>query len=327
MRRMAFVLILVAVGVLTSIAAAQPARQTARQALLETFFGKPGSLEKHLPQATLTALHQVDNGGSQFDFFSMMTHQLTTQGQVQTFDAGSTLLSFEDPRTQSKLQVNIEKDDLRGDEDEIELSFLAEKNGQPQNTHMMPRLTFLMKSEAGIWRVTEVSFRITIPLADPAFLKSMVDGIKQRQSMMASNSATFHSVTGEEAGAPTMRAANESGAVASLRTILTAEVTYAATYPRQGYTCFLSDLDGFGRGDPNEHQAMLIDSRLAGGRTRGYVFRISGCTTSPVTHFEIIAVPAEGNTGRSFCSDESGAIRSSPTGSGPACVHSGSPLQ
>ena len=57
MRRMGFVVVLVAVGVLTTITMAQPAPQTARQALLETFFGTLGSLEKHLPQAMLAALH------------------------------------------------------------------------------------------------------------------------------------------------------------------------------------------------------------------------------------------------------------------------------
>jgi len=326
MRRVAGIL----VGVLcvcTASVTAQPARQTARQALLEAFFGKPGSLEKHLPQAMLTALHQVDTNSSQLDMISMMTHQLTAQGQVQTFDAGSTLVSFEDPRTQSKFQINIEKDDLRGDEDEIELSFYTEKNGQAQDSHITPRLSFLMKSEAGVWRVNEISFRITVPLADPAFLKSMVDGIKQRQAMMAANSGPFHNSAASESASGPMQAANESGAVAALRTILTAEVTYAATYPGQGYTCFLSDLDGFGRGEANEHQAMLIDSRLAGGRKNGYVFRISGCTTTPVTHFEIIAVPAEGNSGRAFCGNESGVIRFAPNGSAASCVHSGAVLR
>ena len=38
-------------------ALAQPAPQTARQALLEMFFSKtPGTFEKHLPQATRAAL-------------------------------------------------------------------------------------------------------------------------------------------------------------------------------------------------------------------------------------------------------------------------------
>jgi hypothetical protein len=49
-----------------------------------------------------------------------------------------------------------------------------------------------------------------------------------------------------------------------MRAILTAEIAYATSY--QGcFTCTLSDLDGFGGGEPNEHQAMLINSGLASG--------------------------------------------------------------
>ena len=41
-------------------ASAQPAPQTARQALLEMFFSKtPGTFEKHLPQATRAALRKA----------------------------------------------------------------------------------------------------------------------------------------------------------------------------------------------------------------------------------------------------------------------------
>src|SRR4029077_8992313 len=46
---------------LTSLSAsAQPAPQTARQALLEMFFSKtPGTFEKHLPQATRAAMRKA----------------------------------------------------------------------------------------------------------------------------------------------------------------------------------------------------------------------------------------------------------------------------
>ncbi len=309
-------------------AMAQPAHQTARQALLEMFFGQSGSFEKHLPKVTLAALNQVNGGTSQLAMFSMIASQMTKQATLQTFEAGSTLLSVEDPKAQSKLEVNIEKDDLRGNEDEIELSFRAEKNGVVQDSHMSPRLTFLMKSEAGVWKMYDISFRITVPLADPEFLKSVVDNMKQRQAMMASAATSAPAPTPNvyTTSGTLVPPANESGAVASLRTILTAEITYATTYPARGYTCFLSDLDGFGQGTPNEHQAMLIESRLASGKKNGYVFTIAGCGSDPATHFQIIAVPASGQ-GRAFCSDESAVIRFATNGSGETCVHSGRPLQ
>jgi hypothetical protein len=85
-------------------------------------------------------------------------------------------------------------------------------------------------------------------------------------------------------------------------------------------------LDGFGHGSPNEHQAMLIESRLASGKKNGYVFTVAGCGSDPVMHFQIVAVPASGQ-GRAFCSDESAVIRFASNGSGEACLHSGRPLQ
>src|SRR3984885_11946392 len=79
--------------------------------------------------------------------------------------------------------------------------------------------------------------------------------------------------------------------LASMRTILTAEITYANTYPTVGFTCTLSDLDGFGGGQPNEHQAMLINSGLASGKRYGFVFTLSGCGAAPASAFHLTAVP------------------------------------
>ena len=49
-------------------------------------------------------------------------------------------------------------------------------------------------------------------------------------------------------------AANEASAVASIRTITTAETAYAQTYPSIGYTCTLSDL-----GPPASGQGLELD--------------------------------------------------------------------
>jgi len=114
--------------------------------------------------------------------------------------------------------------------------------------------------------------------------------------------------------------------LAAVRTILTAETTYAATYPAVGYTCALSDLDGFGGGEPNEHQAMLIGSGLAGGRQHGYTFALSGCTASPAARFQLVATPSGEAFGRrTFCADQTGVVRSSADAA--SCVNNGTPVQ
>lgn len=123
--------------------------------------------------------------------------------------------------------------------------------------------------------------------------------------------------------------ANEASAVAGVRTLNTAEITYAASFPGDGFTCALSDLGGMGSGTgPSEHQAMLIDPRLASGRKNGYVFTLSGCNGTPASRYSLTAVPADPSSGtRAFCSDESAAIRFSADGKVASCLSAGKPLQ
>jgi len=113
-------------------------------------------------------------------------------------------------------------------------------------------------------------------------------------------------------------AANESSAVASVRTLNVAEVTYNTTYPDKGFTCTLSELGGDEGGTPNAHQAMLIDHVLASGRKSGYVFSIQGCTVQNgvIVSYEIEAHPVTLNqTGtRAFCSFEDSVVRVQPSG-------------
>jgi hypothetical protein len=126
-----------------------------------------------------------------------------------------------------------------------------------------------------------------------------------------------------------MSASNEASAVGEVRTLNTAEVTYAAAFPAHGFTCALADLGGMGSGGgPSEHQAMLIDPRLSSGRKNGYVFKLSGCDGTSASRYSISAVPADPNSGtRAFCSDESAVIRVSPDGQAASCLSVGKPLQ
>jgi len=311
-------------------ASAQPAPQTARQALLEMFFSKtPGTFEKHLPQATRAALQKsrATTGPSMLDGFSVITGQLTARGiQLQTFEAGPTLMSIEDPQAHSKFEITVERDDLRGDDDEIELAFHGYKDGETQNAGAKVRLTLTMKQEAGSWQLNEVMVAVGVSLTDPALLKALATGFKganAASSQMSANPPSTVTVTS------TMRTANETSALSGIRTIHTAEVSYAATYPEHGFTCTLSDLGGMGGGGgSNEHQAMLIDPRLAAGRKNGYVFTLSGCDGNPASRYSISATPADPSSGTSaFCSDESAVIRFSADGKPGSCLSAGTPVR
>lgn len=293
------------------------APQTARQALIEMFFSKSsGTFVKHLPSATRAALEKAGQIAA-LQQYSVMASQLQTQGQnVKTFETGSVLLSAENPKTEQKFEITVENDALRGDQDTIDLSFQVYKNGQAQRTPFMPQMTLLMKQEAQFWTLNEISLTIHLPLADPDLLKAITE------KMTPQSGATISS----RPEIAVQAAGSDAAVVAAMRTILTAETTYFSTYPAVGYTCTLSSLDGFGGGQPNEHQAMLINSGLASKRY-GFVFTLSGCAGPPASGFQLTAAPHGNNYGRkAFCSDQSGVIRSSSDGNPATCLASGTPL-
>ena len=298
--------------------------QTARQALMEMFFSKtPGTFVKHLPAATRAAL---DKSGAlaSMQQYSAMLNQLQAQGQnVQTFETGSVLVSTDDPKTGAKAEVTVENDALRGDTDDIEVTFHMYKNGQEQPSPFRSMFTFTMKQEAEIWTLNEISFTIHVPLADPGFLKIISE--KMKPQTVASGSPTPITARPEVSG---QTAGSDAMVVAAMRTIVTAEKTYASSYPAVGFTCSLSSLDGFGGGEPNEHQAMLINSGLASGKKFGFVFTLSECSGNPATSFRLTAAPNSYTFGRkTFCADQSGLIRSSQDANAASCTATSTPVQ
>jgi hypothetical protein len=301
--------------------------QTARQALMEMFFSKtPGTFVKHLPAATVSALEK-SGALATLQQYSALAGQFQTKGKTfETFETGSVMLAAEDLQSGQKFEMTVENDALQGDEDDVEVSFQTYKEKQLQRTPYMPRMTFVMKMEADGWKLNEIRLTIRLPLADPDFLKSITEGMKAR-------TAAASSPTQPQVQMSTTTFGADVSVLAAMRTILTAEATYNSTYGRVGYTCTLSDLDGFGGGEPNEHQAMLIASGLASGKKYGYVFALSGCAGTPATGFHLVATPAPAGYGgssfgrRAFCSDQSGAIRSSADGNPATCLASGVPAQ
>jgi type II secretory pathway pseudopilin PulG len=116
-------------------------------------------------------------------------------------------------------------------------------------------------------------------------------------------------------------AANEASAVGSVRTVNTAQVVYATTYPKRGYAPNLASLGPDPRG-PNAgstDHAGLINETLANASCTGnawctksgYHFRVTAdCTQQSCKEYVVVATPVDSNTGvRSFCSTSDGVIR------------------
>jgi len=306
----------------TTLLAQETARppQNARQALLDMFFGKAGSMERHLPEATRKAIREASDGGPNFmQQISMASAAMNAPDtRIQKFETGSTLLSVENTKTFTKFEAIVDKDDLSGDEDNIQVSFQMYNNGKIEKNPVLPAMNFLMKQEKNVWRLSEISLTIRVALADPDLLKLMVEGSKARRlttiSAVSQENGNGNGNGGfGDSTAPStpIPHADETSAIAAMRSILAAEKIYSSTYHYVGFTCQLSDLDGFGQGTPNEHQAMLIESRLASGKKRGYLFAISGCGTTPNQHFQLTARPADNAPGRTFCADETTTIHTS----------------
>ena len=123
-------------------------------------------------------------------------------------------------------------------------------------------------------------------------------------------------------------AANHASAVGSLRTINTAEITYASTY-NTGYSTTLDQLGPPATGaTPSLAAAGLIDSVLAITKVKsGYAFAYTPAAAvgGRIEEYTLTAAPSSLNTtGTNFYfTDQSGVIRVNP---GAAATAASSPL-
>ncbi len=272
--------------------------QTARRALIEMLLGHaPDHLEKHLPEVTRETFKNIEGAGGQnvFAAFSLLANQSNNDKEkFETFDAGPVLLTAKDipGGNYNQVDVTVERDDLIGDEDQIELAVRVSRSGKEEALPFIPRATFSMKMESNIWRLNEIGFAVRLPLADPAFLKSMLEH---------------------------QRTQNEQMTQWSMQSVIAAEKSYQSAQGR--FTCSLSALGSSGKEPGAARRIYLYDPQLAGGKKNGYVFAISGCDPA---HYQLVAEPAVLDSGQhAFCSDESGTLRASTDGKASSCLSSG----
>jgi prepilin-type N-terminal cleavage/methylation domain-containing protein len=136
-------------------------------------------------------------------------------------------------------------------------------------------------------------------------------------------------------------AANEGATVASLRTLITAQMTYTGQYPTVGYAATLKAL-GPAAGPPDATASDIIDAQLASGLKSGYGYQSTGgtdgCTAPDAAFtnfvsaglnmtFEIYACPQlQNRTGiRNFCTSDQGILRQGADPSTPCDLTSASP--
>jgi len=299
---------IIALLTVSVVAAAQtqpPPPQTARQAVLEMFFSKtPKAMQKHLPDEALDIFAKTDPGLTPMILsqISSIQQQATMGGKhLETFEVGPLLLTSESTEGahQQRIEIAVDRDDLSGDEDQIELSMRVYKDGALDKMPVLPNLILDMKQEKDIWRLSQITVAIHIPLTDPDYVKGIAESMrKTRQRML------------------------EMGAIGTLQSLKGAEVSFQKSTSR-GYTCNLPDLGKAGE--------LAATGRMFGQNTddgsekrSDYVFKITDCSSSA---FHITAEPAKGGAAkRAFCIDESAQPRFADDGKGSTCISSGKQL-
>ena len=298
------VLCLVAIANAQTAEPAAKPKQTARQALLEMFFGqKPDAFEKHLPAAMHDFLKARPGGVSVNDLLLGVNEIRQAGREVETFDEGPVLVHAHDPRTEQNAVVAVESESDRGDEYEIRLAISPYRNGRPLPLPFAATLICMMKMDSEVWRLDDLQLKLHLPVGDPDFLTSL----------------------GQRIGAGKVEA-QEGAALRGLRGIVTAEVSYAAAFPNVGFACSLSDLGGSGAAEPSPHAGMMMESGFSNA-VEGYTFSVADCSGNPRNHFQIVAIPQNTEDGqRAFCEDESGKLRYAEDGEAAACLSSGQPV-
>lgn len=274
-----------------------PAPPSARQAIIEMFFSdSPVNIFKHLPEATKAALM---NGGEGLAFGpTSIASDLKRQGKTfQVYEAGPVLVSSTDSRTEEKFEVAIDRDDLIGDQDEIDLSFHNFRNGQEQAlSNFLPRVNLKLGMEGGAWKLRELAFNLRLPLDDPDFLKALKEIFQDRQRV-------------------------NDPAVSSLILLNMAETRYKSLHPERGFTCSLSELGTIRFGNAS-NSPPVIDSVLSSGTKDGYKFAITSCGSQPVSTYQLSASPTEAGK-PAFCTDQAGVLKSAADGQAATCLTSG----
>ena len=282
-----------------------PPPQSARQALIEMFLCKgENDLAKHLPDITRKALIHKDESPESSIVLRIAAagRSMAAPGRtLETFDTGPNILVTEQS-DHERVEVAVEHDSLMGDQDEIELSVHAYKDGQEENLPVIPRLIFTMKQEKDVWQLTEITVAGHIPLTDPDYLK----GLRKQQDE-----------------------ANEQMAQMRMNMIVNGQKAYSAAHPEIGYACALPSLvpqKTESTGDEAEATASF-DPGQGSEQWNGYRFTLTGCGGTPSLKYRLAAVPIDSESqGKIFCADESGKVRFLTSGKPSSCFSSGQEL-
>ncbi len=288
MRRLIFLCVLL-IGLATSVSAQSYPEV---EALLDAFLAKdPDAVLKHLPESVRKAVSEMTPAERAETARGFMLGEVVRRegGIVTRLENDKALIRIEHIDTESDersvgLEILLDKRVSDGYEAILRFKMRSLDAARPDS----PRdLVVWMRFEEGEWRVTSAQFVDSrgIDLDSPEFVKNL-----------RHNRAAVY----------------ESSALGAIRSINTACVTYASTYPDVGFPPKLDALGGADREPTSEHSELLDSSLTSSPYERsGYRFSYHPVGGSPTERYTATARPIQfGTTGtRSFFTDESGVIR------------------
>jgi hypothetical protein len=295
--------------------------QSPRQALLEMLSGRDEDFKKHLTvevQEKLGDWLKTAAPGSANPIQAMNQARAAGGDNLQTFDDGPIFFSLNNPQRNERLEVRIDGDELHGDQDEMQLSLHALRNGVEQEVPVRIRLALAWKQQQGIWRVNAITMSATVPVGDPRIL--------DKSWWVPPAIGTIGAAATPDATSTPANAVPKMTPMRSVRLIGIAEGVYSKKHPDIGYTCLLSELVNIGKGLDNGESYTFLDPEFAGGVYNGYKFVLRGCIGKPAKSFQITAEPVSG-AGKAYCTDTSMELRASDDGRGSSCMSSGKPVR
>ncbi|HSS95673.1 MAG TPA: type IV pilin protein, partial [Terriglobales bacterium] len=267
------------------------------------------AFEKHMPEHVLEVFNKADSGWARTYMgpLSELQRQATTEGQhLETFETGPILLSGETMQAnhQQRMEVTVERDDLSGEDDQMELALHIYKDGMPDKLPVVPNLILDMKQERDIWRLSQITVALHIPLSDPDYIDGIAEDMRKNHQRML-----------------------EFGALGIVQQMKEKEL--ARQKKSAGFTCNISELGFAPEASTSPTYAAMVqppaDAQTNNPPAKDYSFKISDCSASA---FQITAEPMKGSAARrSFCIDQAGTPKFSNDGKASTCTSSGRPIE
>jgi hypothetical protein len=310
--------------VVSSLAAGQqkPAPgQTPRQAILEMLSGGEEKFKRHLTSEVQQKLDDLSKASPSNSTAAINPTQLLSMikasdsSKFDTFETGRILFAFNDAAKHERFEVHVVGEDLRGAQDDMELSVHSFRSGVEEPMPVVLRFLVTMKQQGSTWRLDALTVSVRLPVGDPRIFDKAFWN-QGSFAAAAGNTMPLADPVMNEPATPRMTP------MRAVRLITLAENLYAQKHPAMGFTCNLPSLVNIGKGLDDGETYTFMDPAFGDGIYNGYKFTLQGCAGSPVKAFQVFAEPINGK-GKSYCSDNRRNLRSSEDGVGVTCLSTG----